>query len=69
MRLEAIKSFATEIFLETKDGAVTVNPWSNQEGANVMLTTKDGAVKMAGCLRWEEIDCLLAALAVARSTP
>jgi len=71
MKLETIKTQTTETYLAAKDYSVTVTPWGNQEGANVMMTTnsKDCVLKMAASLRWEEIDGLMAALAVARAEP
>lgn len=69
MKIEAIKTKTTEVFIETNEGSVSVTGWSNCEGANIIVTTKDLSVKMAGCLRWEEIDNLIVALAVARADP
>lgn len=71
MKLETIKTQTTETYLAAKEHSVTVTAWGNHEGANVMMTsnTKDCALKMAACLRWEEIDTLIAALAVARAEP
>ena len=69
MKLETITSPTTEVFLETSGGCSAVaNPWFNCEGATFMLNDKNGCVKVAGCLRWEEIDALLIVLTAVRST-
>ena len=69
MKLEAIKTPTTEIFISGTDVSVTVTAWGNCEGANVMVCAKDCSVKFAASLRLEEADMLIAALAVARATP
>jgi hypothetical protein len=53
MKLETFKSPTTELFLEFDGGSVTVNPWANCEGANIMVHGKDLSLRMAGALRWE----------------
>lgn len=65
MKLETLKSDSKEIFLEVDDFSVTVNTWSNHEGASIMVHGKDLALRMAGSFRWEEIDAIIAALAAA----
>ena len=40
MKLETFKSPSTEVFLEFDGGTVTVNPWSNCEGASIMVNGK-----------------------------
>lgn len=68
MKLETIQTPTTEIFVEGHNSCVTVNPWSNYEGASFMLHDgKDGALKLAGALRWEEIDLLMVAITAARA--
>lgn len=69
MKLETIKTQTTETYLDGKDFSVTVTPWGNQEGVNIMMCGKDLHLKFAACLRWEEADMLAAALAVARAAP
>ena len=69
MKLETIRTKTTETFLQGNDFSVTVTPWGNCEGASVMVNGKDLSVKLAAAMRWEEIDMLIAALAVARATP
>lgn len=67
MKIEAIKTPTTEVFLEAKDVTITVTQWANHEGVNLMMNGKDLSVRFAASLRWEEADMLLAALATARA--
>ena len=67
MKVEALKSPTTEVFVEHGDYTVTVTPWANHEGVNLMVHGKDLALRMAGALRWEEADLLMTALTVARA--
>lgn len=67
MKLETFKSHTTEVYLEFDGGSVTVNPWANCEGANIMVHGKDLSLRMAGALRWEEIDAIIMALTAARA--
>jgi hypothetical protein len=66
MKLETFRSPTTEIFVEGTDVTATANPWANCEGLSFMLHGKDAAIKVAGSLRWEELDVLLIALTAAR---
>ena len=65
MKLETFKSQTTEVFIEFDGGTVTVNPWSNCEGASIMVNGKDLSLRMAGAFRWEEIDAVIVALTAA----
>ena len=67
MKLETFKSPTTEVFLAFDGGTVTVNPWSNCEGANIMVHGKDVSLRMAGAFRWEEIDAIIVELTAARA--
>ena len=69
MKLETFRSPTTEIFLEFDGGNVTSNPWSNGEGASVILHGKGPGfpLRMAAALSWEEIDALIMALTAARA--
>lgn len=67
MNLKTIKTDCKEIFVESDELQVTVNTWSNLEGANLMVHGKDCSIRMAGAFRWEEMDVILVALAAARS--
>ena len=69
MKLETFKTKTTEIFVTGNGVAVTVNPWSNHEGANFMIHSRDAgmAIRCAGSFRWEELDVLLVALNAARA--
>ena len=67
MKLETFKSPTTEVFLAFDGGTVTVNPWSNCEGANIMVHGKDVSLRMAGAFRWEEINAIIVALTAARA--
>ena len=67
MKLEAIRSKTTEVFLEFDGGSVTVNPWGNCEGASIMVHGKDLSLRMAGAFRWEEIDAIIVALTATRA--
>lgn len=71
MNLEAFKSETTEVFVEGHGVTVTVNPWHNLEGANVMMHGAGDqglALRAAFAARWEEIDVLLVALTAARAS-
>lgn len=69
MKLEAIKTPTTEVFLEAHGLTVTVTAWSNAEGASLMVhgAGEGLPLRMAGAFRWEEIDAILVALTAARS--
>ena len=67
MKLETLKSNCTETFVEFDAGTVSVNTWANCEGANIMVHGKDLSLRMAGALRWEEIDAVIVALTAARA--
>lgn len=68
MKVETIIAHSNEIFVEGDGVSVTINTWSNQEGANIMVhTEKDLSIRMAGAFRWEELDMICAAIAVART--
>ena len=69
MKLETMKSNSKEIFLDAGGMSVTVNVWSNCEGASIMVHGKgpELPLRMAGAFRWEEIDAILVALAAARA--
>jgi len=69
MKFETLTAQTTEYYLEADKVSVSVNPWSNMEGANIMLLGNGEGMplRMACALRWEEIDMLIATLAVARA--
>jgi hypothetical protein len=67
MKLQEFKHNTTEIFVEGKECSVTVNPWANMEGLNMMMHGKDLSLRLAGALRWEDIDVLLVAFNAARA--
>ena len=46
---------------------ITVTRWGNLEGANIMVTGKDLALRMSCAMTWEEIAALQVALAAANS--
>ena len=67
MKLETIISASKEIYIELEGGStITVNPWANCEGASIIMMDKNGGVRLASVMRWEEIDGLTLALAAAR---
>lgn len=70
MKLDTFKAPSTEIFLDAGDMSVTVNTWSNMEGASIMVHGKgpELPLRMSGSFRWEELDAILIALAAARAT-
>lgn len=69
MKMEVLSSPTTEVFLEGAGTNVTTTTWSNGEGVNIMVCSgKEQCLRMAGSLRWEEADLLLACLAAARAT-
>lgn len=67
MKLETIIKDSKEILMEGHGVSVTVNTWSNLEGANLMVHGQDCRLLMAGAFRWEELDMITAALTVART--
>lgn len=69
MKLETIITNSKEIYLDAARVSVTVNLWSNCEGVNIQVHGKNGdlPLKLAGALRWEDIDALMVALSAARA--
>lgn len=69
MELRTIKQETTETFVEGNGISVSINSWSNHEGASVLIHGQGAEMplRMAGAFRWEEIDVLIAALSIARS--
>lgn len=69
MKLETFKAPSTEVFLDAGKMTVTVNVWSNGEGASLMVhgAGPELPLRMAGAFRWEELDAILVALAAARA--
>ena len=67
MKLETIKTPTTEVYIQRGDTTITVTQWGNCEGANIMVTGKDLAVRMSCAMTWEEISALQVALAAANS--
>lgn len=67
MKLESFTNPTKEVYLESKYGQVVINTWSNGEGANFQLLTKDRVPMSTGSLTWEELDILVTGLAAARS--
>ena len=67
MKLETIKTQTIEVLVQRGDATITVTQWGNCEGANIMVTGKDLAVRMSCAMTWEEIAALQVALAAANS--
>lgn len=69
MKLETFTAQSKEIFVDAGTVSVTINTWSTLEGANIMVNGMGPSLplRMAGALRWEEIDALIVALAAARA--
>ena len=67
MKLETIKTPTIEVFVQRGDTTINVTRWGNMEGANIMVTGKDLAMRMACAMTWEEIATLQVALAAANS--
>ena len=67
MKLETIKTPSTEVYVQQGDTTITVTQWGNMEGANIMVTNKDLAIRMSCAMTWEEIAALQVALAAANS--
>ena len=67
MKLETIKTPTIEVFVQQGDATITVTRWGNMEGANIMVTGKDLALRMSCAMTWEEIAALQVALAAANS--
>lgn len=68
-KLETFTSPSKETYATGQGITVTVSHWSNCEGCNLMVHGKGEQMplRMAGAFRWEELDILIAALAVARA--
>ena len=67
MKLETIKTPTIEVFVQRGDTTITVTQWGNMEGANIMVTGKDLALRMSCAMTWEEVAALQVALAAANS--
>lgn len=67
MKMETFVNQSKEVFIEGKDTTVSINVWSNLEGANIMVHGKGLDIRMAGSFRWEELDMIAAAITVART--
>ena len=67
MKLETIKTPTNEVYVQQGDTTITVTQWGNMEGANIMVTNKDLAIRMSCAMTWEEIAALQVALAAANS--
>ena len=67
MKLETIKTPTTEVYVQQGHTTITVTQWGNMEGANIMVTNKDLAIRMSCAMTWEEIAALQVALAAANS--
>ena len=67
MKLETIKTPTTEVYVQQGDTTITVTQWGNMEGANIMVTNKDLAIRTSCAMTWEEIAALQVALAAANS--
>ena len=67
MKLETIKTPTTEIYVQQGDTTITVTQWGNMEGANIMITNRDLAIRMSCAMTWEEIAAMQVALAAANS--
>ena len=67
MKLETIKTPTIEVCVQQNDTIITVTRWSNLEGANIMVTNTDLAIRMSCAMTWEEISALQVALAAANS--
>ena len=67
MKLETLKTPAIEVYVQQGDATITVTRWGNMEGANIMVTGKDLALRMSCAMTWEEIAALQVALAAANS--
>jgi hypothetical protein len=68
MKLETLTTTCKEVFIDTSKMTVTVNTWSNMEGASIMVHGKDDfSLRMAGAFRWEELDAIMVAITAART--
>jgi hypothetical protein len=68
MNIQTFKNQTTEIMVDGNGVLVTVNPWANLEGMNVMIHEEKGlAIRAAFSVRWEEADVLMMAMTAARS--
>ena len=67
MKLETIKTPTVEVFVQQGDTTITVTRWGNLEGANIMVTNRDLAIRMSCAMTWEEVAALQVALAAANS--
>jgi hypothetical protein len=66
VKMECFRNDCKEVFVEGHGVTVTVNTWANCEGVSFMVHGKDGAIRTASSMRWEELDVLLCGLVAAR---
>ncbi len=68
LELKTMTNKVNEVIIKNNNIEVIVNDWSNLEGCSFMVLEKETTnVKLAGCMRWEDVDALLVALTIAKS--
>ena len=69
MKLETTISPCKEVFVEGNGISVTINTWSNCEGATLVVTGRGDNIpmRMAGSFRWEELAVIATAIAAAQA--
>jgi hypothetical protein len=67
MSIECSNTKVNETFVAQGRINVTVTSWSNLEGANISVCGDNLTPLMSGSFHWEELDTIIAALAIAKS--
>lgn len=67
--LETMVSNCKEVYVQSADISITANTWANRDGCSFMVHGKgpELSLRIAGSLRWEELDALLVALNAVRA--
>jgi hypothetical protein len=69
LELKTMTNKVSEVIVKNDNIEVVVNDWSNLEGCSFIVMGKEKTnIKLAGCMRWEDVDALLVALTIAKST-
>jgi len=62
MELQTHTTTVKEVHVTYTKGSIFAYPWSNCEGASIIMENKEGEIKLAASLQWEDINALITAL-------
>ena len=69
MKIDMISSPTNEHFLENKELSISIYPWANGEGLTISAhQSKEFTNIFHASMTWEQIDTLVAAIALARAS-